>query len=90
MKTKLTIKKEIPVDFNVRAGNYLYSFNLTEEIVFRDEIREDKITGWGGYYTCRIKDDAIQMFSYNDGYWYNVEPEIQQAYREFLAEKELL
>ena len=91
MRKTLIIKKEIPVDFSVNNENHLYSFNLKEEILYKEEIRDGKIDSyWGRYEPIRITNEQIMWFDGSDGRWRYMSPEIQIAYKEYLAEKELL
>jgi len=87
----LIIKKEIPIDFSVEMERHVYSFNLTEEIVYQAELRDGIVsTYWGRFEPIKVEFNSILVFDSQGGQWIKAALKIQTAYHEFLADKELI
>jgi len=88
----MTIKKEIPIDFEVVLTDKCYSFNLREEIALRSDVRDGNIQRdcWASFEPIRVKEEQILLFASHEGQWKVADEKIQKAYKEYLAEKALL
>lgn len=89
----ITIKKEIPVDFEARVKDYHYSFNLKEEITLRHDVRDGSVdfnSCWSHFEPIKIVDEKILKFCGSNGQWVQADEIVQNAYQDYLANKQLL